>query len=66
MLVPIVNDCECCWGGAEWIESINVERWLNVKLQGEIKESAIKLDIHNDHAVKIINTQENKADLVSL
>ena len=53
-------------GGAEWIKSLNVERWLNIKLHGEIQQGILRLDIHNDHTVKIINIPEHKMDLVGL
>ena len=53
-------------GSAEWIESLNVKQWLNVKLHGEIQQSILRLDIHNDHTVKIINILEHKMDGVRL
>ena len=39
---------------------------MNVKLRGDIQQGLLKLDIHNDHTVKIINIPEHKMDLVGL
>ena len=53
-------------GGAEWIEFLNVKQRLNIKLHGEIQQGILRLDINNDHTVKIINIPEHKMDLVGL
>ena len=52
--------------GGAWIESLNVKRWLNIKLHDDIKTGLLKLDIYNDHTVKIVNILEQKFDLVGL
>ena len=53
-------------GGTKWIQSLNVERWLNVKLHDDIEVGLLKLDIYNDHTNKIVNIPEQKFDLVGL
>ena len=53
MIVSIVGG-----SGAEWIKSLNVDRWLNVKLNDDIEAGLLKLDIYNDHTVKIVNIPE--------
>ena len=49
-----------------WIKSLNVERWLNIKLHDDIEAGMLKLDIYNDHTVKIVNIWEQKFDVVGL
>ena len=60
MIVRVVGGC------TKWIESLNVERWLNLKLHDDIEAGLLKLDIYNDHTVKIVNIPEQKFDLVGL
>ena len=60
MIVSVVG------GGTKWIKSLNAERWLNIKLHDDIEAGLLKLNIYNDHTIKILNILEQKIDLVGL